>query len=138
MTTTAYTLPKLLKLTEATIFIPSRLFTNNISDYERQQREITHVLALLPDADKATADLDDDGFCIRTSSLPALRYAAENGFICKPLTCIDAVVGDVVAFYRDNVSDEIVEEFIDKALDSDFEVVHLNDGISIQFSGEAN
>jgi hypothetical protein len=71
-----FQLPNVIPVNVGVICIPSRPYVDSLSEFEKFNREVTHLLALLPDEDKAGAQFDDDNeFIIHTTSVPALKYA---------------------------------------------------------------
>jgi hypothetical protein len=133
---TEYKLPKVLEVKTATIEVPFRLEVDSLHEYEKIQRDITHVLALLPDEDKAAATIEDDGIYISTDCYPAIKFANDRYLLNEFDTCVDNVVDSVVTHHNGAVCCDCVEKFVDEALDKYFEVVTLNGGVFIEFHDE--
>jgi hypothetical protein len=95
---TDYQLPKVLRVPYGTVCIPYKTEADNLRDYETLNREITHLLALIPDEDKVEDERDDDGdFLISTSNLPALKYAARLLILSLTLYSLTTMVRSVIA-----------------------------------------
>jgi hypothetical protein len=130
---TEYQLPKVLRVPYGTICIPYKIEADNLQDYERLNREITHLLALIPDKDKVEDERDDDGdFLISTSNVPALKYAVKHRFIDNFSTTVDTVIEAVLSHYDGDVCDSCVDNFVEEALEADYEAVVLNDGVYLK------
>jgi hypothetical protein len=131
--TTEYQLPKVLRVPYGTVYIPYKIEADNLSDYERLNREITHLLALIPDEDKVEDERDDDGdFLISTSNVPALKYAVKHRFIDNFSTTVDTVIEAVLSHYDGDVCDTCVDNFVEEALEADYEAVVLEDGVYLK------
>jgi hypothetical protein len=130
---TDYQLPKVLRVTTGTVYIPVKLDADNLREYETVNREITHLLALIPDEDKAQVERDDDGdFLISTNNLAALKYAIKHHLIDEFVTIIDTVIDSVLHHYDGDVCDTCVDNFVEEALEYEYEAVVLNDGVYLK------
>lgn len=103
-------LPKVLEVTEGVVLIGNDYGFNSVIEYETYFREVTHLLSLLPDADKANAELEDDGLHITTSHAPSLRYACNKYFLCPVCTAVSAVIDKYGDEYDDDTLDEMIEQ----------------------------
>jgi hypothetical protein len=130
---TEYQLPKVLRVKSGTVYIPTRLDADNLREYETVNREITHLLALIPDEDKAQVERDDDGdFLISTSNLAALKYAVKHHLIDGFVTIVDTVIDAVLHHYDGDVCDDCVDNFVEEALEYEYEPVVLEDGVYLK------
>ena len=131
--TTEYQLPKVLRVTSGTVYIPVKLDPDTLLDYETINREVTHLLALIPDDDKAQVERDGDGdFLISTDNLPTLKYAVKHRFIDNFSTTVDTVIDAVLSHYNGEVCESCVDNFVEEALEADYEAVVLNDGVYLK------
>jgi hypothetical protein len=133
-TATDYQLPKVLPVKTATVCVPFRIEADSLQGYEKIQRDITHVLALLPDEDKAEATFEDDGIYITTECYPAIKFGNDRYLLCEFSTCVDNVITSVLDHHDGEVCDTCVDRFVEEALEKDFEIVSLSSGLAISFS----
>jgi hypothetical protein len=129
-----YKLPSVIKVEVGTVSIPTDFDLDNLSQYETVNREITHLLALIPDEDKAEAEYDSDekAYLIKTSNPPALKYAVKKYFIDDCFTVIDTVANHIINHFDGQVCHDCVDNFIDQALDESYETVVLEEGVFIR------
>jgi hypothetical protein len=115
-----FSVPNVLKVKTATIYIPYTVETDNLGDYELLNRRITHLLALLPDEDKALAEAEDDGFHITTSCQPAIKYACQHYLLDEFSTAVDVVFtyfsGDCCRECLDDLVETVANDYTSKVL----------------------
>lgn len=126
MTTTNTELPKVLRVTSGTIHIPFDYECEDLEDYERVNRNVTHLLALIPDDDKEEAELEDDGFDIITSNVPALKYACKHYFLNDFNTLVDAIFEQ---YKEDDICCDCIESIVDEAVRVGYTSQVLSDGV---------
>lgn len=127
-----FQLPNVIPVNVGVISIPSRPCVDSLSEFESFNREVTHLLALLPDVDKAEVQFDDGEFIIHTTNVPALKYATNTYFLCDSLTTYHAVTEYVVEKHDGEVCDDCLDSIIDKALDNEYTSVVLQDGVYLK------
>jgi fructoselysine-6-P-deglycase FrlB-like protein len=119
-----FTLPTVLKVEVGTIHIPYKVEAESLAALEEYNRELTHLLALIPVEDKASAELEDDGYHITTDNIPALKYACNKYFLCDYCTAIDVVLNT----YGDEVCESCIDDLVDEVASSYTSQI-LSDGI---------
>ena len=119
-----FKLPNVLKVTSGSIHISTEIELGTLAEFESYQRELTHLLALIPDADKAEATVEDDGFYVVTDNLPALKYACNKYFLCVYSTAVEVVINT----YGEEVHNDFIGDLIDE-VGSDYEAQILSDGL---------
>jgi hypothetical protein len=128
-----FQLPNVIPVNVGVICIPSRPYVDSLSEFEQFNREVTHLLALLPDEDKAEAQFDDDyEFIIHTTSVPALKYACNSYLLSDSLTTCHAVAELVAEHFDGEVCDDCVDNFIDEALDAEYTSVVVESGVVLK------
>jgi hypothetical protein len=136
MTTTKHTgdfqLPNVIPVNVGVIAIPTRFEPDSLAEFESVNREITHLLALIPDSDKAEAEYEDHEIVIHTTSVPALKYAVNNYFLSDCLTTCHAVHELVHEHFDGEVCDDCVDSLIDQALDAEYTSVVLEGGVFLK------
>jgi hypothetical protein len=132
-----YQLPSVIKVEVGTVSIPTNWDVDSLQDLETFNRNLTHLLALLPDSDKAEAEFDSDeeAYIIKTDNIPALKFSVKNYLIDDCFTVIDTVANHVLDHFNGEVCHECVDNLIDQALDDSYEAVVLNDGVYIKKGG---
>jgi hypothetical protein len=128
-----FTLPNLIKVNVGVISLPTDLDANTLTDYETLNREVLHLLALLPEEDKKEFDYDDGYFYIHTDNVAALKYACNKYFIDECLTTCHAVEDCVVEHFNGDVCPDCVAGYIDEAVEEhNYECVVLETGVYIR------
>jgi hypothetical protein len=128
-----YQLPSVLKVEVGVIELPTRIHVDSIGEYEAFTRNVTHLLALLPDEDKAAAEYsDDDTIVIHTENQAVLKYACNNYFLDDCLTTCHAVTDHLLSKFEGQVCDGCIDSFIDKALDDEYTSVVLQGGVVLK------
>jgi hypothetical protein len=119
-------LAKVLRINTGTILIPYTVEAGNLTEFETYNRELTHLLALIPDEHKDAAETEDDGFHIMTDCIPALKYAVEHYFLDDFSTTIDVVCDT----YGEDVCDGCLDDLIEQALEEyEYTSKILSDGV---------
>jgi hypothetical protein len=126
---TVYNLPKVIRVGVATISLPTRLEVDTIAEYERINREVTHVLSLLPEEDIANGTIEEDEILIETESIPAIKYACKHYLVDVFHTTVDTVIADVLAAHDGDVCNDCIDSFVDEALDKGYDVKALEKGV---------
>ena len=139
MTTTKHTegfqLPNVIPVNVGVIAVPTRFQPDSLAEFESVNREITHLLALIPDEDKAEAEYDDHEIIIHTTSVPALKYACSNYFLSDCLTTCHAVHELVHNHFDGEVCNDCIDELIDEALEAGYESVLVESGVVLRKGG---
>ena len=135
-------LPKLLKVNSGYVSLETidPWDVDNLGQFQKYVEVTHHLLALLPDEDKANADHEDKRFILNTDCLAALKYAFNECMLDEFLTFhnaalehfiedihLDATSYDLPASQEElgDAIEQIVDTKIDRGL---FEVVLLEDG----------
>ena len=132
MNTTAtadFTLPNVLKVDVGTVCIPTEVDFNShtIKSFETFYTEVAHLLALLPEQDKADAVFDDDSFQVTTSSIPALLYAANHYLLDEFSTAVDVVL-NLPEVLNEEICGSCVDDLVDTASEQ-YSAKVLSDGL---------
>jgi hypothetical protein len=127
-----FKLPKVLPVEVGVISIPTQFTGDSLSEYETFNREVTHLLALLPDEDKANADLDEDEILIHTSNTAALKYACNKYLLNDILTTCHAVSDYLLHKAEGEICEDCIDSFIDQAIDDEYESVVVEGGVVLK------
>ena len=119
----SFTLPNVLKVEIGTVSIPTETNFNTLKQFETFYTEVAHLLALLPEEDKAEAEFDVESFQVTTECLPALLYAANHYLLDEFGTAVDVVLnlpevdnGEVCESCVDDLVETVANEYSAKIL----------------------
>jgi hypothetical protein len=131
-TTTLPTIPKVLPVTTGVYIVPDNLTeVDSLPDIRGIFQEVSYLMTLTPERDLEDAEYTENlGWMVETTEDTAMQYAYKKSYLSE----IDTALITLINKYAGEISDKDLDDLLDAAMDRDYRIDLLTDGLYLVFA----
>ena len=131
-TATLPTIPTTIPVTTGVYVISDDLScVEGLSGLRGVFQELSHLMALTPEKDLEAAEFTENmGWLVETDCEVALKYASSKYYLSE----VDTALITLINKYAGDISDKELDDLLDAALERDYRIDQLTDGLYLVFS----